>query len=171
MIRSEKKVRDLALLLERDNYLLISEAIGLLREEQSFEGAIGLLTAFYDRTDNHPVKRIIENFMNDLKDPSTRAEVITELRKAWNPDTISMLVSSCWQSGLDYSEYSLDLTNIFLSCDYVTAIECLTVMEETVKNLTRKKKDEIIKIIEESTPSPINEKRTLNYEMLSILRR
>ena len=50
---------------------------------------------------------------------------MNEIRKPWKDDTISMLVSSCWQSGLDYSEYSMDFAKVFLKGDYVTAIECL----------------------------------------------
>ena len=61
-----------------------------------------------------------------------------------------MLVSSCWQSGLNYSDYSLDLAKSFLKGDYVTAIECLTVIEESVHELSREKKDEIIKSLEEN---------------------
>ena len=78
--------------------------------------------------------------MNDLKDQTACEEVIKEIRKQWKADTISMLVSSCWQSGLNYSDYSLDLAKVFLKGDYVTAIECLTVIEESVHELSRPKK-------------------------------
>ena len=46
---------------------LITEAIELLRHEKPFEGAIGLLTAFYDKTDDFSVRKTIAGFMNDLK--------------------------------------------------------------------------------------------------------
>jgi hypothetical protein len=109
--------------------------------------------------------------MNDLKDQSASNEVITEIRKQWKAETISMLISSCWQSGIDYSEYSLDLARVFLKGDYVTAIECLTVIEETVHKLSREKKDEIIKVIEENPIIPVNEKTALALELISILGR
>ncbi|MFA5819461.1 MAG: hypothetical protein WC854_09305 [Bacteroidales bacterium] len=171
MIRSEKKLKELTSVLNKDNSILISVAIELLREEQPFEGAIGLLTSFYDRTDDFSVRKTIEGFMNDLKDQAASAEVINEIRKQWKADTISMLVSSCWQSGLNYSDYSLDLAEVFLKGDYVTALECLTVIEESVNELSREGKDEIIKIIEESPLSRTNEKRALTFELLSILKR
>ena len=171
MIRSEKKLKHLASVLNIDNNILISEAIGLLREELPFKGAIGLLTSFYDKTDDYPIRKTIEGFMNDLKDQSASEEVINEIRKQWKPDTTSMLVSSCWQSGLDYSDYSPDLAKVFLKGDYVTAIECLTVIEESVQELSSEKKDEIIKIIEENPLSQANEKRELVLELLSILSR
>jgi predicted DNA-binding protein len=101
MIRSEKKLKEFAEILKKDKTLLIIEAIESLRLEQPFEGVISLLTAFYDQSDEFTVRKAISGFLNDLKDQSVCAEIIEEIRKAWKADTISMLVSSCWQSGLD----------------------------------------------------------------------
>ncbi len=171
MIRSEKKLKKLASVLDKKNNSLITEAIGLLREEQPFEGAIGLLTSFYNTTDDFSVRKTIEGFMNDLKDQAACEEVINEIRKQWKTGTTSMLVSSCWQSGLDYSDYSPDLAKVFIKGDYITAIECLTVIEESVNELSRESKDEIIKIIKESSPSSVKEKRTLTLELIAILER
>jgi hypothetical protein len=171
MIRSGKKLKELTEILNKDNNILKAEAIELLRKEQPFEGAIGLLTSFYNKTDDFSLRKTIEGFMNDLKEQSASIEVINEIRKQWKADTISMLVSSCWQSGLDYSDYSLDLAKVFLRGDYVTAIECLTVIEESVHELSRERKDEIIKIIKESTLSPVNDKRELILELIAILER
>ena len=51
MIKSEKKIKELNEILNKDNNIVITEAIELLRQEKPFEGAIGLLTAFYDKTE------------------------------------------------------------------------------------------------------------------------
>ncbi len=51
MIKSEKKIKELSEILNKDNNIVITEAIELLRQEKPFEGAIGLLTAFYDKTE------------------------------------------------------------------------------------------------------------------------
>ena len=171
MIKSEKKLKELVTVLRNDNNILVSEAIGLLREEQPFEGAIGILTSFYNNSDDRSIRKSIEGFMNDLKDQSASSEIINEIRKQWKAATTSMLVSSCWQSGLDYSEYSTDLTEVFLRGDYVTAIECLTVIEESIHKLSNEKKNEILKIIDESPVGIKNEKTELRLELLSILKR
>ena len=169
MIKSEKKLKDLTSLLNKENNILISKALKLLREEQPFEGAIGLLTAFYDRTMDSSIRKIIKEFMNDLKDQPVCIEVINEIRKQWKADTTAMLVSSCWQSGLNYSDFSLDLTEVFLKGDYVTAIECFTVIEESVYKLSRESKDEIIKYVKESRLSQTTERHGLTLELLSLL--
>jgi hypothetical protein len=114
---------------------------------------------------------MIEGFFNDLKDISVRPEVIAEIRKPWKPDTISMLVSSCWQSGLDYSDYLNDMARTFLKADYATSIECMTVIEESTINSTRARKDEIISLIMESPQAFMNEKNLLVHELISILER
>ncbi len=171
MIKSEKKIKELSEILNEDNNVAITKAIELLRQEKPFEGAIGLLTAYYDKTSDFSVRKSIAGFMNDLKDQTACEEVILEIRKAWKPDTISMLVSSCWQSGLNYAGYSTDLARIFIVGDYVTAIECLTVIEESVNELSKEGKSEIIKLIEEGTPSATDEKKSLMLELYSILER
>lgn len=120
----------------------------MLREEQPFEGAIGLLTVCYDKTKDSTIRKSIEGFLNDLKDQTASLEVIEEIRKTYKPETTSMLISSCWQSGLDYSEYSVDFVNTFLKSDYVAGfVECLTVIEESANELSTEKKEEIRKVI------------------------
>ena len=171
MIKSDKKISELVEVLKKDDNIIITEAIELLRHEKPFEGAIGLLTAFYNKTEDNSIRKTISGFMNDLKDQTACVEVIEEVRKEWKPDTISMLVSSCWQSGLDYADYSLDLARIFLKGDYVTAIECLTVIEENVDELSVEKKAELRNLINENPFSRGNEKSTLTNELITILER
>jgi hypothetical protein len=169
MIRSAEKLRKLTAILDKDNNEQITEALNQLREEKPFEGAIFLLTSFYNNTNDNPIRKIISGFMNDLKDQSATEEVIIEIRKQWKPETISMLISSCWQSGLNYSGYSADLAKAFVNGDYVTAIECLTVIQESIDELSREKKDEILRIIEENPLSPTDDKTALVAELLSML--
>lgn len=170
MVKSEKKVKELSVLLSKENNLVISEAIALLRDEEPFEGAISLLTSQYDKTEDNSIKKNIEGFMNDLKDQSVCVEIMTEIKKPFKPATISMIVSSCWQSGLDYSAYSSDLAEVFLRSDYVTALECLTVIEESAHELTQAKRKAIIKIIEEYPVHASNEKKGLTNELVTILK-
>jgi hypothetical protein len=171
MLKSEKKNKELQSLLNKNNNFLISEAIGLLREEVPFEGAIGLLIELYDKTEDNEIKKSIEGLMSDLKDQSASSEVINEIKKEWKVETINMLVSSCWQSGLDYSEYSVDLAKAFLKGNYITAFECLTVIEESVSDLSREEKENILNVFEKDPLPSSNEKNMLLQELLTILKK
>jgi hypothetical protein len=171
MIKSEKKHKELSEILNKGDFVLITGAIELIREEPAFEGAIGLLTKYYDNTKDLSIRKSIEGFMNDLKDEAVIPEIINEVRKPWKDDTISMLISSCWQSGLNFSEYLMDFAEVFIKGNYVTAIECLTVIEESVHELTVEKLNGIIKYIDESQPPLQDEKKELKGELIAILRR
>jgi hypothetical protein len=117
------------------------------------------------------IHKTIEEFLIDVKDKSVRPEIINEIRKPWKANTISMLVASCWQSGLDYSEYLKDMATIFLEGDYPTSIECMTVIEESVPHCSRNNKDAVIRYIEGSYLSGTNEKYSLTLELISILKK
>ena len=93
MSTPENKRKELEHILNRDNFVKISSAIKALRDESPFGGAIGLLVSFYDRTDNHSIKRLIEEFLNDLKDQNSCREVVDELGKSLKPETLRMLVA------------------------------------------------------------------------------
>lgn len=169
MISSENKRKELEHILSRHNFVRIAEAIKMLRNESPFTGAIGLLVSYYDGSDNIPIKNLIRDFMNDLKDKSSREEVIAEIKSDLKPETLRMLVSSCWQSGLDYKDYSAYFAGLFLASDYMTALECFSVIESSVHNMSRREKDSIIKIIRDGSEGSINEKTALALELISVL--
>ncbi len=171
MTKPDKKLRELTAVLERGNKESILDAIRALKEEEPLEGAIALLTAFYDTSYDKMLQKTIESFFNDIKYQAASIEVIAEIRKPLKNNTISMLISSCWQSGLDYSEYLTDIAMKYLEADYATAIECMTVIEESVSKAGRKDKDNVIRLLMESSPAHTHEKSPLTSELIGILQR
>jgi hypothetical protein len=168
MIKSDKKLKNLALLLEKDDPLLVSQAIELLREEEPFEGAVALLASYYDTTGSAPVIKAIESFMNDIRDKSVQDELLAEIRKERNPRTTAMLVSSCWQSGMDYSAFANEITGIFLRSDLGIAVECYTLLEGMIPELDDIKKTDIARILKNSTTDS-EARNLLKEDLLSML--
>ncbi len=171
MIKPDKKLRELTAVLESGKKESILDAIRTLKEGEALEGAIAVLAAFYDNSLDKMLNKTIESFFNDIKYQAASREVIAEIRKPWKSSTISMLISSCWQSGLDYSEYLADIATIYLDADYATAIECMTVIEESAGRSGRKEKDDIIRLIMESASAHTHEKSPLTSELVLILQR
>lgn len=169
MIKSEKRLKELAAKLNDKNKNIVSSAIISLRNQEPFSGAIRLLISIFDKTDDIKIKELIRNFMNDIKESGTRDEVINEVKKAYKTETVAMLVSSCWQSGLDYSEFAPDLVRVFLKSDYIVSLECLTVIEGSILNISRKNKDDIIEYLKKNRGDKVNEKSALIVELISIL--
>jgi hypothetical protein len=170
MAIQENKRKELEHILNKKNFVKIAEAIKMLRNDSPFTGAIALLVSYYNQSSNDSIKRLIREFLNDLKDQSSCIEVVAEIRKDIKPETLRMVISSCWQSGLNYADHSSEFASLFITGDYMTAIECFTVIESSVNHMTRAKKDEIIKIIRNQSPQVIDEKAALALELISILK-
>jgi hypothetical protein len=169
MVESEKKLRALESGLNDKNKKVVSDTIISLRDEDPFMGAIGLLTFLFDRTNDLIIKDLVRSFLNDIKEPGARNEIIGEVMKVHKPETTCMLVSSCWQSGLDYSEFAGDLANAFIKGDYLTALECFTVIDESVKRIPQLKKKEIIKLLERNKETTSVEKKSLSQALITVL--
>jgi len=169
MIKSDKRLKELETVLNENNDDASVRAILFLREEESFEGAVALLSGLYDRTSNHLISKTIESFFNDIKDSSVRPEVMNEIKKNRRNETTRMLLSSCWQSGLDYSGWVVDLTEIFIESDYLLGLECMTIIENSIENISKATRIKMIKMIESGLKSYSGEKSSLALELVNIL--
>ncbi|NMC37807.1 MAG: hypothetical protein GYA41_05740 [Bacteroidales bacterium] len=170
MTSNEKKLKELGAVLDKNNSLRISQAIRALRNETPFPGALALLISHYDRSTSITVRQLISEFMNDMKDKSLCGEVVAEIKKDHKKDTLQMIASSCWQSGLDYSDYCLDFADLFLVSDYMTALECFTVIESSVHELSGEDKRVITDRIRKGAVSIVDERSALTAELIAVLK-
>ena len=171
MERQERKIRDFEERLKSRDSRTLLKAIKLLREEEPWEGAVSLLVAIYDETDDPGVQKAVQDFLNDLKYKSACKEVIAEMKKKHKPQTTGMLASSCWQSGLDYSAYLNDFAGIFVSSDLTVAIECYTVIKESADRVSHRVKNEISDILIDAAPSLSEEKAALANDLIMSFRK
>jgi hypothetical protein len=169
MTAEQKKLKLLETRLSSENATALLDTILKLRTEAPCKGAVALLARLYNSSSDKPVKKAVEEFMNDMKESSLRTEVIDEIKKDYKKDTVRMLVASCWQSGLDYSEYAADFALAFNSGDFETALECFTVIEGSVPELPRKTKDHIIIILQENVEKVSADKTALMRQLVTML--
>jgi len=165
----QNKRKELEHILSKGNFVKINEAIKKLRDASPFSGAIGLLSSHYESTGNQQIKELIAGFLNDLKDQSLCGEVVDEIKKEFTWPTRSMLIASCWQSGLNYSGYIGDFAEMFVSGDYATALECFTVIESSSGHLSRADKNSLIRLLKDNASKVSGEKTALAMELLYFL--
>ncbi len=170
MIKSDKKLAELNKMLVNGKYNEINDRISMLRAEEPFEGAIRSLALFYDNTSDEGLKSIITAFFNDMKERSCRAEVIESLKSVSNQASRTMLVSSCWQSGLDYSDYAVALADAFVTGDYLTSLECFTVLENCAGMISDRDRAGIILKLEREIPGYEASMQKLSRELITLLR-
>ena len=76
------------------------------------------------------IKEKIYALLNDVKDKNIRPFIIEAIKDDNNKSLQTTLIASCWQSGIDYSDYLIDFCNFVITADYETTIEIYTVIEE-----------------------------------------
>jgi hypothetical protein len=170
MLKSEKKLAELSKILTNGKYNEIIDRISILRSEEPFAGTISLLADFYDKSKDEALKLLISAFFNDIKERSCRAEVIESLAAVSNPASKAMLASSCWQSGLDYSEHAVALAEIFILSDYITSLECFTVLETCSGMISSADKSGIINRLEDVIDTYDTAKRQLARELIAVMK-
>ncbi len=169
MTRNPARLKEIKSLLSSSEPVKLTDTITALREEVPFEGVVSLLADLYDISNDIGVRRTIEDFLNDIRDNDLRPELMTEIQKNHDERTRGMLVASCWQSGLDYSQYITEIAEVFLEGSYATAIECMTLIGEMMPDCNDEMKNKAIKIVSDSLLAATKEKYPLTNELLSIL--
>lgn len=170
MLKSEKKLAELNKILTNGKYNEINDRISILRSEEPFAGTISLLADFYDKTKDEGLKLLVSDFFNDLKERSCRAEVIESMATVSNPASKAMLASSCWQSGLDYSDHAIALAEIFILSDYLTSLECFTVIETCSGMISSTDKSGILTRLEDEMDTFDTAKQQLARELVAVLK-
>lgn len=170
MKSQDSRVKELAAILSGDDPLVISEYISSLRNNEAFKGAIDILAEYYDQTSDRHAMRVVEEFFNDIKNPDLQPEILDALSKPYGTATISMIVASCWQSGMDYSEHLDFFTQLFLTGDYSVSIECMTLIAENAESYSSEKKSEVITQLENSLATIQAEKINLSKELVLALK-
>ena len=170
MLKSAKRLAELKNLLLSGKYNEIHDRISMLRSEEPFEGAIRLLARFYDETGNEGLKPEIAAFFNDMKERSGQAEVIASISSASRPSSKAMLASSCWQSGLDYSEFAVPLADAFMEGDYLTSLECFTVLDTCSGSISDNDRKTILIRLQKEVMQYDAPKQKLAGELIAVLK-
>ena len=99
------------------------------------KGNLTLLNQVFRVLESKPDEQIygeIMNLLNDLKDNSVVPLISDYIKDCRNEEIREMVISSCWQSNLNFSEY-LDIFNkIVVEDNYQNAVEAFTVVEQTI---------------------------------------
>lgn len=80
------------------------------------------------QTDEESIEEIIE-FLSSLKSTSASKEVMACLRNPELSEFKIQVLSTIWNSPLDYSEYLAEFVEMAVTGDFLVLIECLTIIE------------------------------------------
>ncbi|MCF8464014.1 MAG: hypothetical protein K9G41_04195 [Flavobacteriales bacterium] len=87
-----------------------------------------LLQALVDTTDVS-IENAISQLLFDLKDKDAMEEIVNQLGNPRFSDVRILMLSACWQSGIDLSHRLPDFITVASTGNYMECLEVLTVVE------------------------------------------
>ena len=141
--------------LKSGNEKTILAAIEEIRVHGNNEIIPALLSLILDNPSDLLVQSIIK-VLNDLKDPLAVPIIAEALNLFRGNKYLSLLVASCWQNGLDFSEYLILFFDLALTEEMEVAIEAYSEIEENIHNLSiaeKRKLAEFIKLKAQGSPN------------------
>lgn len=143
-------------------------------EEMRIHGNVDILPELFVLISSNPSDIITESaikLLNDLKEPMAVPLIVNALSTLRANPNYCLLVSSCWQNGLDFSPYLSLFVDLILNETMEVAIEAYSVIDENIHNLDDEGKRELAELINKSTLSASYKYNTqLLQELLNSLK-
>lgn len=121
------------------------------------------------KTQIEETRRELSLFLIGFKDPGGIPYIIDALRDDQFKPIWNIIISACWQSGMDYSNNLDTFILIFLKEDYLTALEAFSVIEQSLPYLEEHKLGQYRKQLESGLNKVDKDKATLVREMIKIM--
>lgn len=156
-------------ILRSGNTAAIIETIDEIREK----GTITILPEIFELmldTEDDEVMEACTSLLNDLKSEHATSFLLSALKNQRYRPIRAVLVSSCWQSGLDYHEEVPLFTKFLLREDYATAIEAFTVIENSIGDLSDEEIVQLTSALNTGLHEASDNKKKLIREMIAVVR-
>ena len=133
-----KKISELLLKLNDPAPKEVIKAIEALKMHGN-ELIIEPLVKLHVETTNNAIKSEIETLLNTVKSTKVPPYVINCLQNKDYQPAHQILLSSIWNSNLDYTAYLDDIVNAAIDGELMEAMECITIFESLEAELTEEK--------------------------------
>jgi len=154
--------------LNSNNEDLIKKSLEELREKGNSD-LIPDIAGIVKNNQNEEIKKAVISFFADLKDQKSVINYVQFLKENKNLEDFHLLISTCWENGLDFSEHLQFFADLIMTADYFTAIESFTVVEENIEKLNMEKRIGFSDYISKNSKAISKEKKALIDELLSII--
>jgi predicted metal-dependent peptidase len=166
---TNKKLNDLWL---KNLYSTNEQEVLTTIEKISDSGNSDYLPALFDLLNSHQsndVKKTITQLLSSLK----HTNAVPMLVKAINDDKLmdirEYLVRSCWENGLDFSNYLSTFIDLLIHGDYMVAFEAYTVIESCEGTISKTSMQEYLDQLRDALASVGEERQTLIHHIIQFL--
>lgn len=156
-----------ASLKSKDKKIVLSK----LRELKT-SGNANILPYILDLLESSDSSEIVQEVLNlirDLRDQQSVPIIVDFIQKNIKGIYIGEIVSSCWQSRLDFHAYLNIFATCFLHGDYQTSLEAFTVIEEMLWKSSNSQIESCKEILVDNVSKVNDEKKPLYRELIKVI--
>ena len=165
---AEKKILTSSQLLFSKDDKIVIKAINNLRKSGQ-DKDLTLLIELYSKNDSLEIKRLIYQFFCDLRSQSSTTSIIQILRSTTERNTLKMLVSSCWQTRLNYIDSFELFIDFIINNEFEISFEAFTLLESFEEKTTKARKKELISYVNKNIENCKEDNLVLASDLSQIL--
>lgn len=154
--------------LESSNSVKVIETIEELRALGKASD-IPLLVELLHLTQNPEIKAKITELFSNLKESDTIPLIIEAIQNQKYAPELKELVASCWENGLDYSNYLTLFVDLLIDSEFLVAFEAYTVIMNMTAKIDQAKIDLEIDRLEEAMQTATEQKKELMLDVVDFL--
>jgi D-tyrosyl-tRNA(Tyr) deacylase len=168
MTKAEKYYQEIKKKFDTDNDAEIAATLKEIRVNGQAL-IIPLMLEVLEKTNYDNIREEILSILGQLKDKNSVQYIVEALAAGTVKKYRKEFITTCWQSGLDYSEHITLFAKEFVIGDYVTSIEAFTVIEEWIIESSPDKIVECKKFLIDAVSKIDNEKKPLYVELVKLV--
>jgi len=146
----------------------VLETINILRHEGKVN-YIPFIIELLNNTSTGEIRNSLIAFLNDLKYQGAVSELVSAVQNDKYKSERRIILSACWQSGLDFSMHLEIFIMLCITEDYQNAIEAFSVVENSISRSTKKEITDYIIQIKSHLNRVNREKKLLLVEMINMM--
>jgi hypothetical protein len=154
--------------LQSANSEMVLETIEELRASGKTTDVPVLLDLLLANNDTVVRSKIVALFSN-LKDAQTIPYLISAIQEEKFSPVLKELVSTCWENGLDYSNYLSVFVDLLIVSDFMVAFEAYTVITNMTQTIDQAIIDTEIDRIDQAMKSVNSDKKSLMLDVIDFL--
>lgn len=154
--------------LQSADSIVVIEALEELRVSGKTSD-IPILVEMLHQSKNQDIKAKIAGIFANLKEKDTVPLLIEAIQNQKYAPELKLLVSSCWENGLNYTNYLSLFVDLLIRHDFLVAFEAYTVITNMETTIDQAKIDTEIEKLDQAMHTTTDEKKALMLDVIDFL--
>ena len=154
--------------LSSNNAETVKKTINKLTKKQELY-LFPIIIELLNKNIGSELNQVFVSYLNNNKNTDTVDLFADAISNPNNVKILPLLISACWQNGMDYTKHALLFIDTYINEAFVVAIEAFSVIEVMFDTLSENQKSEIITKLKYAIPEMPQEKKKFTKELLFML--